>query len=67
MLAHETLGMGGVGVGQDGLPGSTHPLTLATVDHLGCQQADPAVTVDSVVPAEEAPAEGPGVLDGAEA
>ena len=59
--------MRGVGVGQDGLPGSTDLLTPATMDHLGSEQPDPAVAMLAVVPPEERAAEGPGILDGAEA
>ena len=40
---------------------------MAAVDHLGGHQGDPRVTVLGVVPGEERAAEGPGVLDGAEA
>ena len=39
----------------------------AIVEHLGGEQADTAVMVLGVVPREEAPAEGAGVLDRAEA
>ena len=67
MLAHEALRMGSVGSGQDRLPGSPDLLTPATMDHLGGEQADAAMAVLAVVPTEEAPAEGPGILDRPEA
>ena len=63
MLAHQTLGVRRIGVGEDDLPGGTDLLTPATMDDLEGQQPDSAVTVHPVIPAEEAPTEGPGILD----
>ena len=59
--------MGGVGGGEDGGPGGLDICGPAVVDVGGGVQAEPAVTVLVVVPAEEVLAVGPGGLDGGEA
>jgi hypothetical protein len=59
--------MGGVRGGEHLSAGVIGVLGLAVVDDLGGQQADAGVPVLGVVPAEEVPAEGPGLLDRGEA
>ncbi len=66
MTADEAFGMGGVGVGEDGGSGGLHLGRQPVVDHRRREQADPAVTVLLVIPAEERAAERAGILERAE-
>ena len=66
-LAHEAFGVGSVSGVQDEPALSPHELGPAVVDVGGCVEADPRMAVVGVVPAEETPAEGVGVLEAAEA
>jgi hypothetical protein len=65
-LAHEALGVGGVGAGQDHGPRLADPGSTAVVDVGGRVVADAGVTVLVVVPAKAAFAEGPRVLQRSE-
>jgi hypothetical protein len=66
VLADEPFGVRGVGAGQDLGPSGPDGVGAAVVDVGGGVQPDPGVPVLVVVPAEEALAERPGVLDAAE-
>ncbi len=60
MLAHEAFGVSGVGIGEDDLTSGPHLFAPAAVDHLGCQQPDPAVAV--MVLTERVSTKGPAAV-----
>ena len=65
--AHEALGSGGVGGGQDADAFVVERWCAPVVDGRRRHQADPGMAMHVVVPVEERMAEGPGVYDRAEA
>ena len=66
MLADEPFRSGRVGRGQGGGPCLSDGAGVAVVDIGGGVHPDPGMPVGLVVPAVEAGAEGPGILQGAE-
>jgi hypothetical protein len=66
VFADEPFGVAGVGGGEHVGAGVAHGLGLSIVDVDGVVVADTAVVVLGVVPGEEALAERPRLLDGAE-
>ena len=66
-FAHEAFWVGLVGLRQDVLTGGMNGVGLAVMHLVGGHQADADVMVILVIPGEEAAAEGPGILDAAEA
>src|ERR1700760_2869281 len=66
-FAHEAFRVGLVCLRQDVLTGGMNGIGLAVMHLVWGHQADADVMVILVVPGEEAAAEGPGILDTAEA
>jgi len=56
-----------IGAGKGLLAGGVDGVYLSVMDLIGCHQADAGGVVGLVVPGEERPAEGSGILDAAEA